>query len=183
MPVILTYETHSITEDNENGIATGWLPGRLSTHGRALAADLGKRRRDTGLAAVFVSDLTRAIETAKIAFGDTGIPTYQDTRLRECDYGDLNGHPVTEVAAVRANHLESPFPGGQSYRQVIDATAEFLRELAADWDGKRVLMISHSANRWALLAGARMEDLVNAPFHWQEGWTYEIPSGWVNNHP
>jgi hypothetical protein len=26
----LVYETHSITEDNERGIATGWLPGRLS---------------------------------------------------------------------------------------------------------------------------------------------------------
>jgi hypothetical protein len=26
----IVFETHSTTEDNENGIGTGWLPGRLS---------------------------------------------------------------------------------------------------------------------------------------------------------
>lgn len=30
MAVELVYETHSITTDNEAGIATGWLPRRLS---------------------------------------------------------------------------------------------------------------------------------------------------------
>jgi hypothetical protein len=37
--VEIVYETHSISEDNERGIATGWLPGRLSEEGRRLAAD------------------------------------------------------------------------------------------------------------------------------------------------
>ena len=35
MPVELVYETHATTVDNEQGIATGWLPGRLSARGRA----------------------------------------------------------------------------------------------------------------------------------------------------
>ncbi|MFD0889954.1 hypothetical protein ACFQ08_35890 [Streptosporangium algeriense] len=39
MPVDLVFETHSISEDNERGVATGWLPGRLSERGRALAAE------------------------------------------------------------------------------------------------------------------------------------------------
>jgi hypothetical protein len=30
MLVDIIFETHSRTEDNENGIATGWLPGKLS---------------------------------------------------------------------------------------------------------------------------------------------------------
>ena len=30
MAIELVFETHSITEDNELGRATGWLPGRLS---------------------------------------------------------------------------------------------------------------------------------------------------------
>jgi hypothetical protein len=33
--VSIVYETHSITTDNEDGIATGWLPGRLSEAGGA----------------------------------------------------------------------------------------------------------------------------------------------------
>ncbi|MFS8580670.1 MAG: histidine phosphatase family protein, partial [Novibacillus thermophilus] len=68
-----------------------WLPGRLSERGRAVAVELGERRRDDGLAAVFTSDLDRAVETARIAFVGTDIPVFQDKRLRECDYGELNG--------------------------------------------------------------------------------------------
>lgn len=147
MAVDIVYETHSLTEDNEKGIATGWLPGRLSERGRRFAAELGARRRDTGLAMVFVSDLRRAVETTEIAFADTAIPIRQDPRLRECDYGELNGCPGAVLAAERARHVDNPFPGGQSYRQVIQATSDFLRDLAADWDGRRVLLIAHSANK------------------------------------
>ena len=50
--VEVVHETHSLTEDNEQGRATGWLPGRLSERGRALAAEPGARRRADGLAAV-----------------------------------------------------------------------------------------------------------------------------------
>ena len=64
MAIELVYETHSTTIDNETGIATGWLEGRLSETGRVQAAELGRRRRDDGLAAVYTSDLARAIETA-----------------------------------------------------------------------------------------------------------------------
>jgi 2,3-bisphosphoglycerate-dependent phosphoglycerate mutase len=68
MAIEIVYETHSTTEDNEKGIATGWLPGRLSDAGTANAVMLGQRRRDDGLAAIFVSDLARAIETVEVAF-------------------------------------------------------------------------------------------------------------------
>lgn len=84
---MVIYETHSLTEDNEKGIATGWLPGKLSDHGRRLAAELGTRRSGTGISAVFASDLHRAVETAQIAFGATPIPIHQDPRLRECNLG------------------------------------------------------------------------------------------------
>jgi 2,3-bisphosphoglycerate-dependent phosphoglycerate mutase len=67
----VVFETHATTEDNEAGRATGWLPGRLSGQGREQAADLGQRRADDGIAAVFCSDLRRAVETAEIAFGSS----------------------------------------------------------------------------------------------------------------
>ena len=181
MAVALIYETHSISYDNETGHATGWLPGELSPRGRELARELGRRRRDDPLAAVFVSDLRRAIETAELAFAGRDLPIIQDARLRECDYGALNGMPVARLAAERAGHIDVPFPGGQSYRQVVMQTRAFLRDLAAGYDGATVLIIAHSANRWALdhlLQGVPLEDLVDAPFHWQEGWRYTLPDGW-----
>lgn len=179
--VEIVYETHATTRDNEAGIATGWLPGDLSARGRQQAIELGRRRRVEEVAAVFVSDLRRAVETAQIAFDGSGLSIVQDARLRECNYGEHNGMPVSQLAVVRRQHIDTPFPGGQSYRQVIGATRDVLRDLAAAWDGSRVVVIAHSANRWALeclLLGRAIEDLADAPFQWQAGWRYTVPTGW-----
>jgi broad specificity phosphatase PhoE len=176
----IVFETHSMTTDNEEGFATGWLPGRLSEAGRGFARALGERRRDDGLAAVFTSDLARAVETAEIAFGGSGLAVRKDRRLRECNYGELNGRPVSEIDAERLRRIDEPFPGGESYRGVVERVRSFLDDLAPELDGTRVLLIGHSATRWALehlLIGTRLEDLVLAPFEWQEGWTYRLEFG------
>jgi bisphosphoglycerate-dependent phosphoglycerate mutase len=68
MAIELVFETHSTTEDNERGCATGWRPGRLSEQGRVQARQLGRRRIGDRIAAVFSSDLARAAETASLAF-------------------------------------------------------------------------------------------------------------------
>jgi broad specificity phosphatase PhoE len=175
--VELVYETHSTTVDNERGIATGWLDGELSDTGRKNAQELGERRRDDGIAAVYSSDLGRAVETAEIAFGGSGIPVHLDPRLRECDYGELNGAPVEQMNAERRRRVDEPFPGGESYRQVVERTESFVADVASAHDGERILVIAHSANRWALehlLEGAALEELVDAPFDWQEGWFYVL---------
>jgi broad specificity phosphatase PhoE len=182
MPVEIVYETHSTTTDNEAGIATGWLPGQLSELGITQARELGERRPGDGFAAVFASDLHRAVQTARIAFPDDHPPTYQDSRLRECNYGALNGESVSLVAAQRVQRIDDPFPGGQSYRQVVMMTATFLHDIAVQWGGSRVLVIAHSANRWALehlLAGTPLEDLLEAPPPWRPGWEYVVGDEWI----
>jgi broad specificity phosphatase PhoE len=103
----LTFETHSWSEDNDRGVATGWLPGQLSQRGRALAGELGARRRDASV--VFVSDLRRAVETVEIAFAGATTPILADWRLRECDYGRMNGMPAAELHAHRRAHLDQPY--------------------------------------------------------------------------
>jgi len=175
----LVFETHSLTTDNERGLATGWLGGTLSARGRQLAAELGERRRDDGIDAVFTSDLARAVETAEIAFGGTGISVILDWRLRELDYGDLNGAPVTAVEHVRRAHVETPFPRGESYRAAAERVASFLEEVRAERAGRRIVVIGHTATRWALdhlLDGKPLERVVTAPFDWQEGWEYALES-------
>jgi 2,3-bisphosphoglycerate-dependent phosphoglycerate mutase len=176
--VEIVFETHSISVDNERGVASGWLPSRLSRRGRALAAQLGERRRDDGISVVFASDLTRAVETAQIAFAGSAIPIYTDPRLRECNYGMLNGMPRAELEAARLRRLGEPFPEGESWRQAVERVKGFLDEVGAARDGERVLLIGHVATRWALdhyAKGIPLEDLAAAPFAWQEGWTYLCP--------
>ena len=176
----LFYETHSTTVDNEEGRATGWLPGALSAAGREQARALGARRRDAGLDAVFSSDLARAVETARIAFDGSEIPVFLDWRLRECNYGELNGKPVAELDPAKASRVDEPYPGGESYRQVVERVGSFLADLERWFDGRRVLVISHASPHWAiqnLLLGRPLEELVVAPFEWQEGWLYRLDPG------
>jgi hypothetical protein len=90
--------------------------------GRAQAQQLGRRRGGDGITAVFSSDLTRATQTATIAFGQSAIPVLYDWRLRECDYGQRNGMPAAELRAGRREHLDRPYPGGESWRQAVAAS-------------------------------------------------------------
>jgi 2,3-bisphosphoglycerate-dependent phosphoglycerate mutase len=173
--LVVVFETHSTSEDNEAGIATGWLPGRLSARGREQAAELGERRGDDGLAAVFTSDLARAVETAEIAFAGSRLPVVADERLRECDYGELNGTagPVHD----RAEHIEVPYPRGESWRQAVERVAGFLEELRRERAGERVLVIGHSATRLALEVvetGRDLEEVMVEPFVWRPGWEYVL---------
>jgi 2,3-bisphosphoglycerate-dependent phosphoglycerate mutase len=171
----VVFETHSTSEDNEAGVAAGWLPGRLSARGRAQAAELGRRRRADAIDAVFASDLRRAVETAEIAFGDAGVPILLDWRLRECDYGELNGALRAVVHGDRGRYLDAAYPGGESWRTAIARVGRFVDDLAPRWAGARVLVIGHIATRWGFehrINGVALEDLAAEDAAWRPGWVY-----------
>ena len=175
MPIQLVFETHSTTEDNEAGSATGWLPGRLSEAGRRQAQELGVRRARDGLDVIFTSDLGRALETVDIAFAEADLPVLLDWRLRECDYGAWNGGTAADLD--RPGHVDTPYPSGESWTQAITRVERFVHDLEPRWTDRRVLVIGHTATRWAfdhLIDGAPIEDLVSEPFTWREGWEYRL---------
>lgn len=177
MSVEVCFETHSTSIDNELGIATGWNEGELSEAGRRQAVQLGDRRRHDRLAVVFTSDLRRAVQTAELAFAGSKLPIVSDRRLRECNYGELNGMPRAQLEAERLLRIDEPFPGGESWRQAVDRVAGFLHELPRSHDGERVLVIGHVATRWALdqvALGVSLDTLAATPFKWREGWEYTL---------
>jgi 2,3-bisphosphoglycerate-dependent phosphoglycerate mutase len=178
MSIDIVFETHALSEDNERGIATGWLPGRLCARGRVNAAEISRRRRGDGIAAVFTSDLRRAAETAEIAFGDTGIPILHDWRLRVCDFGARNGSSAAEVGLDRLDYCDRPYSGGESHSQAIQRVARFLADLPTRSAGRRVMLIGHLATYRALehvIKGHTVHDLVAADFEWRaEGWEYRL---------
>lgn len=180
MAVQVVFETHCTTTDNEEGFATGWLPGRLSVQGRKQAAELGRRRTGDGLAAVFCSDLARAVETVSIAFG-AALPTLLDWRLRECDYGEWNGRSREQVHDRRDEFLHRPYPGGESWCAAVARVTGFLDDLPTRWSGQRVLVVGHLATRWALeevVAGVALSRSLAEDFAWQPGWEYTVtPAG------
>ena len=177
MAITLVFETHSITVDNEQGRATGWLPGQLSERGRALARELGRRHSGDQIVAVFTSDLARATETASAAFAGAPIPLLYDWRLANATTGSATGCLPPNCTQAVARTWTSPILGGESWQQAITRVGRFLRDLPLRWEGQRILIIGHVATRWGLdhyLNGVPLEDLIEQDFAWQEGWEYQL---------
>ncbi len=115
------------------------------------------------------------MQTTVIAFGQTGIPVLHDWRLRECDYGQLNGAAAAAVIGSQREHLDEPYLGGESWQQAVARVGRFLADLPLRWSGGRVLVIGHIATRWGLehlIGGVPLEDLAASDFSWQPGWEY-----------
>lgn len=174
--VSVIFETHSTSVDNEHGLASGHADVGLSSLGAEQALALGNRYRPSLPFAAFCSDLKRSYLTAEIAFTGMGVSIHRRPELREVDYGLWTQRPAVEIAAARAGHVDTPFPGGESYRGAAMRVKRFLETLGS-YRGKTVLVIGHRATQYALeywLAGVPLEEAVAAPWQWQPGWTYHL---------
>ena len=145
------FEAHAQTYHNAAGLASGHYDVALTEHGREHAQTvLRARYAGQPFDVVFTSDTQRAYDTACLICADRAVPILQDARLRECDYGDLEGHPRAEVDIVRKAAIDAPFPHGESYVQVAARMRSFLVQLAAERDGQQVLLVGHAATLWTL---------------------------------
>jgi broad specificity phosphatase PhoE len=170
------YATHSTTTDNEAAIASGWNDVELSVVGKRQAEEVRRRFDSVPLDLVCVSDLGRAVDTARIAF-DGARSVLVDARLREINYGDLNGAPRSEVDKLRIPSIYKPFPGGESYEEAIARTADFYRELLREDPDRMVLVIGHGVTHLTLrrLTSCRpIRELLEEPFVWQPVWEYDL---------
>ena len=169
------FATHSTSKDNEAGIASGWKDDKLSELGKMQSKELGKMLKNIKIDLICCSDLKRAVDTVKIAFGDK-IPVIVDKRLRELNYGDFNGKPSKIVSSMKEKAIKEPFPNGESYEQAMVRIHEFYKELKEKYSDKTVLVIGHRATQYGLdtLTGKNLEQCLSTPFKWQLYWEYNI---------
>jgi broad specificity phosphatase PhoE len=126
MTTRIVFETHSTTEDNERGVATGWLPGQLSATGRDQARRLGERRRHDAIDAVFTSDLRRAVETAILAFADSSVRcgSKEERAFAGGRAGDGNRTRMTSLEERQTrplvNRAEPSWPVGPDSRMLLN---------------------------------------------------------------
>jgi broad specificity phosphatase PhoE len=168
------FVTHAASVDNEAGIASGHRDPDLSPRGRVEAVQLRDRFPGLRFSAVFCSSLRRSTETARIAFGET-YPVRIDARLNEIDYGDYTGVPVRELDAVRPQHIDVPFPNGESYRQRVALVDAFLAQLRQEGLDGAPLIVGHRATKWSLdvlLDQRVLSDVVTGQFLWRPYWWY-----------
>jgi len=170
------FATHATSKDNEAKISSGWKDVGLSELGVRQAKEMGERFKDIKIDLICCSDLKRAADTVKIAFGDK-YPIIADKRLKELNYGDFNGKPSEVVEPMKKEHIKEPFPNGESYEQAIARTHDFYRELKEKYPDKTVLVVGHSATQYGLdtlVGGKTIEECLNASFKWQPYWEYNL---------
>lgn len=180
MSVHITYFVHGTTTDNEEGISSGWSDVNLSTLGIQQSKDLRKQIKDKKFDVVFSSDLKRAADSARLTFEDD-VEIFLDSRLRECDYGDLNGFSSAIVEPLQEKNIQRRFPNGESYMDVKSRMLDFLDFLKKRYDGKKVAIVAHKAPQLALevlLNNKSWEQAFASDWRktrkWQPGWEYVL---------
>jgi len=176
----LDYIVHSTSIDNQKKIASGWLDCQLSDKGIEQALKLNSILTKTKYKKIYSSDLKRATDTAKYAFGSL-TKVIRDRRLRECNYGFFNGKLKSEFSEKMNYYVEVPFPNGESYRDVEFRILEFLKDLTENYKDGRIAIVSHHAPQLALevlLKNKSWEEAIKTDWRktgkWQVCWTYKI---------
>ena len=177
METKIIYFVHGTTTDNASGKCSGWKQAKLTEIGKERAIKLGKIRKNTHFDVIFTSDLVRAIDSAKLAFPD--VEHIQDARLRECNYGDLEGKDKKMV--IYEEHIEKPFPNGESLKDVEKRIRNFIEFLKDNYQGKTIGIVAHRAPQLALeviTKGISWEEANKNDWRktkaWQPGWEYII---------
>ncbi len=181
MSIKITYFVHGTTTDNENHISSGWKNVELSALGVQQSVDLRKQTENKKFDVVFCSDLVRAAESAKLAWGGL-YEIIPDARLRECNYGDLNGASSDTVEPMQEEEcLTKPFPNGESYEDVKYRISDFLDFLKQNYDGKHIAIVGHKAPQISLDVLLNNKDWKQALSEdwrktksWQPGWEYTV---------
>jgi broad specificity phosphatase PhoE len=176
----ITYFVHSITRDNERGLASGWQQGELSEEGIKRAKALRKDVQSRPFEAVFCSDLQRAVDSTDLFF-EGKFPVFIDWRLRECNYGTLDGRPAKDFKKNREQeYIDTPYPAGESYKEVEARIASFLNDIARFPYG-HIAIVAHQAPQLALDVLLKKQSWQEAIEHdwrktmsWQPGWDYEL---------
>jgi alpha-ribazole phosphatase/probable phosphoglycerate mutase len=149
---------HAEPDEDARGRCYGRLDVGLSPTGLASAKRLAESLRDVELEAVYVSPRLRAVQTATAL--DT--PYDVDDRLRELDFGELEGRSYDEIERERPEFfrrwMETPtlvrFPGGESYAELRGRVAAAVGDVVAANTDRTVVLVSHGGVIRAALAVA-----------------------------
>jgi 2,3-bisphosphoglycerate-dependent phosphoglycerate mutase len=129
---------HGESTWNRLGLAQGHNDeAELTNRGQQHARDVARALRDHLIAAVYVSDLRRAVQTATPLAAALGLPMYPDARLRERCLGVMEGAALTgagpAVTGIQAGLVIDPDArpeGGESLRDFYQRAAAFAGDLA-----------------------------------------------------
>jgi probable phosphoglycerate mutase len=124
----------------------------LDPGGYGQAERLAVWASEAALAAIWCSPLNRARETAAPSARATGLEPRIDERLREIDFGKIEGKTMAEaeqlfpeeIRRFKADPAIYPMPGGEDPYQAAHRAVSALRDIASVHPQGRVLVVAHS---------------------------------------
>jgi broad specificity phosphatase PhoE len=160
---------HGETSFNAQNRAQGFSDPELTEVGRRQAQALANAFAKEALAAVYASDLKRAVETARFIAQPHGLTVQTDPGLREMNQGIFEGLSITEIRTQYSEMVEEwiaapdhfAMPKGESLAQVQErAWASVQRIVAAHPEGQ-VIAVSHNLTIMAILCRVLTIDLMH----------------------
>ena len=142
---------HGETVWNAQSRFQGHGDSPLTETGRRQAQALGKRMKGVDFDVLISSDLGRAQETASIIASSTGHPVQTDFRLRERNFGALEGLTTAEIQGQHPGVYERLYaddpdyapPEGETHREHFERNLSFIKELVAERPGITAVLVGH----------------------------------------
>ena len=151
-PTRLYLIRHGQSAGNAEGRFGGHSATPLSKLGEKQAQLTGKTLAKEGMAAIYSSDLHRAVQTAEALSKLADIPVVTTSAFRERHVGVLEGltfdeskasFPKDYYALVNRN-IHHIITEGESYRQLLRRTTSELRAILSKHSGQRIAIFSHT---------------------------------------
>ncbi|MEK7611905.1 MAG: class I tRNA ligase family protein [Patescibacteria group bacterium] len=151
------------------------LTAKGKTQAKKAGADLKKKKIDL----IISSPFARAKETAEIVSEATGAEIVYDERIREINVGVFNRAPVDDYHAF-FNSFEERFTktpeGGETLIDLARRVTSFMKDVRAQYAGKRIAVVSHGDPLWVLSA---ILDGMNLTAEIKEA-EYILPGKWIS---
>jgi broad specificity phosphatase PhoE len=147
----LLFARHGQTDWNLQGRYQGHEDTHINDIGRAQAVELALQVIDRSVAAVYSSDLIRALETASIIASRLGVETRVDRRLREIGLGIWEGMYIDDIveqypldwARRKDDPLNARPPGGESLAELAERMVSFADEASNLYPDATLVVVSH----------------------------------------
>ncbi|MCA1646754.1 MAG: histidine phosphatase family protein [Chloroflexi bacterium] len=161
-PVRILLARHGETQFNVEGRWQGQSDSPLTERGLAQARELGRALRTEAIAAVYSSDLGRAMLTALEVAAPHRLDVRADVRLREIETGGFTGKDRADIDAeypgAREAWATAPgrmrLPDGETLLEAQTRALAFFAERMPAHADQTVVVISHGGIGQAILVSA-----------------------------
>ncbi len=146
---------HGEAMSNVKQVVSSWpekFKNPLTENGRKQIKEAAKKLKIKHIDLIFASDLLRTKQTAQIVGKALKLTPIFDKRLREVDFGRVNGMSTEELLylSFEKDRLKNSFRKSETYEHVLRRVWDFFQKIDKKYNDKTILLVSHQCPLWIL---------------------------------